>query len=218
MHPLLHIIDFFVHLDTHLASIIARYGAWTYAILFAIIFGETGLVVTPFLPGDSLIFAAGAFCAAGSLNPWLLFGLLSLAAILGNTSNYWIGYLVGPGILTKEKIPFIKKSHLERTHAFYEKYGGKAIVFARFIPIIRTFAPFIAGIGFMTYWRFNLYNITAGIAWVGMFVGAGYFFGNLPMVRHNFTLVILAIIFVSILPAVIEYLRQRNKKVEKSRS
>jgi len=212
MHFFMHFVDFFVHLDAHLAGIIAQYGPWTYAILFAIIFGETGLVVTPFLPGDSLIFAAGAFCATGSLNPWLLFGLLSFAAILGNTTNYWIGYLVGPGILTKEKIPFIKKSHLERTHKFYEKYGGKTIVFARFIPIIRTFAPFVAGIGFMSYARFNFYNITAGIAWVGMFTAAGYFFGNLPMVRHNFTLVIFAIIFVSILPAVIEYLRHRSKK------
>ena len=144
MNAILHIVDFFVHLDVHLGSIISHYGVWTYAILFLIIFCETGLVVTPFLPGDSLIFAAGAFCARGSLDPWLLFLLLSLAAILGNTSNYWIGYWVGPGILTKEKIPFIKKSHLDRTHRFFEKHGGKAIVFARFIPIIRTFAPFVA--------------------------------------------------------------------------
>jgi membrane-associated protein len=211
MEPVMHVADFFIHLDTHLGSIIAHYGIWTYAILSVIIFCETGLVVTPFLPGDSLIFAAGAFCASGSLNPWLLFTLLSVAAVAGNITNYWIGYWVGPGILTKEKIPFIKKSHLERTHRFYEKHGGKTIVFARFIPIIRTFAPFIAGIGFMTYWRFNIYNIAAGCAWVGMFVAAGFFFGNLPVVRHNFTLVILGIIIVSILPAVVEYLRHRRK-------
>ncbi len=206
-----HLVDFFLHLDVHLGTVIAHYGVWTYAILFLIIFCETGLVVTPFLPGDSLIFAAAAFAAAGSLDPWLLFVLLSLAAILGNTSNYWIGYWVGPGILTKEKIPFIRKSHLERTHRFYEKYGGKTIVFARFIPIIRTFAPFVAGVGFMSYRRFTVYNAAAGVAWVGLFTGAGFLFGNFPAVKHNFTLVIFAIIFVSILPPVVEFLRRRKR-------
>jgi membrane-associated protein len=207
----MHFIDFFIHLDVHLAAIIQQYGVWTYAILFFIIFAETGFVVTPFLPGDSLIFAAGAFAAKGSLDVWWIFILLSLAAILGNTANYWIGYWVGPGILRKEKIPFIKKAYLEKTHRFYEKHGGKTVIFARFIPIIRTFAPFVAGVGYMTYGRFSIYNVTAGIAWVALFNFAGYFFGNIPAVKHNFTLVIFVIIFVSILPPVIEYLRHRGK-------
>jgi len=210
MDLLMHFVNFFVHLDTHLGGLITHYGVWTYAILFIIIFGETGLVVTPFLPGDSLIFAAGAFAATGCLSPWLLFILLSIAAITGNISNYWIGYLVGPGILIKNKIPFIKKSYLDRTHQFYEKHGGKAIVFARFIPIIRTFAPFVAGVGYMSYRRFMIYNVTAGIAWVGMFIALGFFFGNLPAVKHNFTFVIFGIIGLSILPAIIEFLRHKK--------
>jgi membrane-associated protein len=209
MHILTFLFDFIIHLDKHLAVLIADYGVWTYLILFLIIFCETGLVVTPFLPGDSLIFAAGAFAATGSFNIWLLFLLLSIAAILGNTTNYWIGYLIGPGILKKEKIKFINKKYLDRAHQFYEKYGGMTIVFARFIPIVRTFAPFVAGIGFMNQWRFTLFNVTAGIAWVGLFAFAGYFFGNLPVVKHNFTLVIFAIIFVSILPPFIEYFRHK---------
>jgi membrane-associated protein len=206
------IIDFFLHLDRHLGGIIQQYGVWTYLILFTIIFSETGLVVAPFLPGDSLLFAAGALSATGALDPLLLFAILSIAAIAGNTVNYWVGYFVGPGILKKEKIRFIKKEHLERTHKFYEKYGGVTLVIARFIPIIRTFAPFVAGIGFMTQWRFHFYNITAGIAWVGLFVFGGYFFGNLPVVKNNFSIVIFVIIFISILPAIIGYIRTRSKK------
>lgn len=204
------ILDFIIHLDKHLGALIQNYGTWSYLILFLIIFCETGLVVTPFLPGDSLLFAAGALAATGALDHWLLFALLSVAAILGNTTNYWIGYLVGPGILKREKIKFFKKEYLDRTHKFYEKHGGKTIIIARFVPIIRTFAPFVAGVGFMTYWRFNLYNITAGIAWVGIFVFGGYYFGNLPYVKDNFTIVIFAIIFVSLLPAVVEFIRHRR--------
>jgi membrane-associated protein len=204
-------IDFFLHLDKYLGGLIQNYGAWTYLILFVIIFGETGLVIVPFLPGDSLLFAAGAFAATGALDPLWLFILLSIAAIAGNTVNYWIGYFVGPGILQKQKIRFIKKEYLDRTHRFYEKHGGLTIIIARFIPIIRTFAPFVAGVGFMTYWRFNIYNITAGIAWVAMFIFGGYFFGNLPLVKNNFSIVIFAIIIISVLPAIIGLVRQRKK-------
>ncbi|MDD5674432.1 MAG: DedA family protein [Chitinivibrionales bacterium] len=212
MHILTFIIDFIIHLDKHLAILISTYGVWTYLILFLIIYCETGLVVTPFLPGDSLIFAAGAFAATGSFNVWILFLLLSIAAIFGNTTNYWIGYYIGPGILKKDKIKFINKKYLDRAHKFYEKYGGMTIVFARFIPIVRTFAPFVAGIGFMNQWRFTFFNVAAGIVWVGLFTFAGYFFGNIPVVKHNFTLVIFAIIIVSILPPFVEYFRQRLKK------
>lgn len=204
-------IDILLHLDKYLLTVIQQYGSWTYAILFAIIFCETGLVVTPVLPGDSLLFAVGAFAAAGSLDPWLAFALLSLAAIAGDTLNYWIGNYVGPKVFHYQKSRFFKRGHLERTHQFYEKYGGKTIVIARFIPIIRTFAPFVAGIGAMTYWKFVAYNIGGGVLWVASFVGAGYFFGNIPVVKRNFTLVILAIIVISILPGIIEYLRQRRK-------
>jgi membrane-associated protein len=201
-------IDFVLHIDVHLNELILTYGAWTYAILFLIIFSETGFVVTPFLPGDSLLFAAGAFAAAGSLSsPWLIV-VLSAAAIVGNIVNYWIGYLVGPGIFQK-KVRFLNKEYLERTHKFYEKHGGKTIVIARFIPIIRTFAPFVAGIGYMTYGRFMFYNVVAGIAWVAFFVLGGYYFGNIPVVKSNFTLVIIAIIVISTIPAVVEFLRHR---------
>ena len=203
-------IDLFLHLDRHLAELIREYGVWTYAILFLIIFCETGLVVTPFLPGDSLLFAAGALAAGGELNPHTLTLLLSLAAILGNTVNYSIGYALGPQVFHGKKSRFFNKEHLDRTHKFYEKYGGMTIIFARFIPIIRTFAPFIAGIGRMTYTRFTLYNVAAGIAWVAAFIYGGYFFGNLPIVKRNFSVVILAIIVISILPAVFEYLRHRK--------
>lgn len=187
------------------------YGAWTYFILFLIIFSETGLVVAPFLPGDSLLFAAGALAATSSLDVVWLFILLSVAAIIGNIANYWIGYNVGPGILQKKNTKFFNKEYLTRTHKFYEKHGGKTIVIARFIPIIRTFAPFVAGIGFMSYGRFMFFNIVAGIAWVGIFVFGGYYFGNIPTVKNNFTLVIVAIIVVSVLPAVVEFFRHRRK-------
>jgi membrane-associated protein len=204
----LHVIDFVLHIDVHLNELILTYGVWTYAILFLIIFSETGFVITPFLPGDSLLFAAGAFAAAGSLSsPWLIV-TLSAAAIVGNIVNYWIGYLVGPGVFQK-RVRFLNKEYLERTHRFYEKHGGKTIVIARFIPIIRTFAPFVAGIGYMTYARFMLYNVVAGIAWVTFFVIGGYYFGNIAFVRNNFGLVVVAIIIISTLPAAAEFLRHR---------
>jgi membrane-associated protein len=204
------ILDLFLHLDQHLNVIIREYGLWTYLILFGIIFCETGLVVTPILPGDSLLFAAGAFAALGALDPLWLLALLTIAAVAGDTVNYWIGKWVGPRVFQQEKIRFFKKEYLIRTHEFYERHGGKTIIIARFIPIIRTFAPFVAGIGEMTYGRFISYNIIGGIAWIALFILGGYYFGNLPMVKKNFTWVIMAIIFISILPGIIEFLRQRK--------
>ena len=204
------VVEILLHLDTHLDSVIRNYGFWTYGIFFLIIFLETGLVVTPFLPGDSLLFAAGTFAALGSLDAKWLIILLSLAAIVGDTVNYWIGYRVGPKVFRKENSRFLNKKHLHRTHQFYERYGGKTIIIARFVPIIRTFAPFVAGIGSMTYGRFITYNIVGGIAWVVIFILGGYFFGNIPLVRQNFSLVIVAIIILSILPGIIEFLRQRK--------
>jgi membrane-associated protein len=177
--------------------------------MFTIIFLETGLVVTPFLPGDSLLFAAGTFAALGALDMMWLFVILSMAAIAGDTVNYWIGAYVGPKVFHKEKVRFLNREYLDRTHQFYEKYGGKTIIIARFVPIIRTFAPFVAGIGSMTYWRFISYNVIGGVAWIIICTLAGYLFGNLPIVRENFSLVILAIIIISILPGVIEYMRHR---------
>ena len=210
------LFDFVMHIDVHLNSLIVTYQLWTYLILFGVIFCETGLVVTPFLPGDSLLFATGALAAtAGSpLKVHWLFLVLACAAVLGDTVNYWIGHAVGPKVFDRKKIRFLKKEHLEKTHEFYEKHGGITIVLARFIPIIRTFAPFVAGIGRMSYGRFIAYNVAGGIAWVAIFVFGGYFFGNLPLVKRNFTVVILAIIFISILPGVIEYLRQRRQKAK----
>jgi len=204
------LIDFLLNLDKHLDLIIRNYGIWTYAIFFLVIFLETGLVVTPFLPGDSLLFAVGTFAALGSLDlKWLMI-LLSLAAIVGDTVNYWIGYMMGPKVFNKEKSRFLNKEYLYRTHRFYEKYGGKTIVLARFIPIIRTFAPFVAGMGTMTYRHFIIYNVTGGIAWVVILVLGGYFFGNIPFVNQNFSLVIFAIIFISILPGIIEFILHRH--------
>ena len=204
-------IDILLHLDKHLDWVIRTYGIWTYAILFLIIFCETGLVVTPFLPGDSLLFAVGTFVAIGSLDMALITGLLSLAAIVGDTVNYWIGYAMGPKVFTREDSRFLNKEHLERTHRFYQKYGGKTIILARFIPIIRTFAPFVAGIGMMTYRRFIAFNVIGGIAWIFSFVLTGYYFGNIPFVRNNFIFVILAIIIISVLPVIIELLRHRGQ-------
>ena len=204
-----HLIDFILHIDTHLDQIISQYGTWTYAILILIIFCETGLVVLPLLPGDSLLFAAGAFAARGSLDPFVLFITLSIAAIMGDTVNYWIGRAIGPRIFDRDT-RFIKRKHLEKTQYFYQKHGGKAIVFARFMPIVRTFAPFVAGIGAMDYKRFVFFNITGGIAWIGLFVFAGYFFGNVKIVEENFELVIIAIILLSITPPFIEYLKTRK--------
>ncbi len=204
-------INFFMHIDVHLSTVIAAYGVWTYLILFLVIFCETGLVVTPLLPGDSLLFAAGAFAAKGALDVAWLFALLSVAAVLGDTANYWLGCCVGPKVFSGERIRFLNREYLERTHNFYERYGGKTIVIARFVPIIRTFAPFVAGIGSMTYWRFISYNIVGGVAWIAVCLFAGFFFGNLRVVKENFSLVIFAIIFISILPGIIEFLRQRFK-------
>jgi membrane-associated protein len=203
-------VDLFLHLDKHLGAIIQQYGAWTYAILTLVVFCETGLVVTPFLPGDSLLFAAGALAALPGtpLRVELLFVLLSVAAIVGDTVNYWIGHKVGPRAF-EGRIRFLNKKHLDRTHEFYERYGGKTIVIARFVPIVRTFAPFVAGIGSMTYGRFIAYNVFGGVLWVAVCLYAGYFFGNLPFVKQNFSLVILAIVVISILPGVYEFGRHR---------
>jgi len=201
-------IQFFLHLDKSLLFLINTYGILVYPILFLIIFCETGLVITPFLPGDSLLFAIGALSAAGSLNIFFVFLLLSLAAILGDSVNYTIGKYFGKLIINTGKI---KQDYIERTHNFYEKYGGKTIIFARFVPIIRTFAPFVAGIGRMNYLKFLVYNIIGGISWVLIFIFAGFYFGNIPSVKENFTLVILVIIVISFLPAVIEFFRQKRK-------
>jgi membrane-associated protein len=206
------IIDIVLHLDRYLGAIIQQYGLWTYAILFVVIFIETGFVVMPFLPGDSLLFAVGTFAAIGSFKVGWLILVLSAAAILGDTVNYLIGHYVGPKVFAKEKARFFKKEHLERTHAFYEKHGGKTIIIARFVPIIRTFAPFVAGIGRMSYGRFIAYNVVGGVGWVVLLVGAGYFFGNIQVVRKNFSLAILAIIAISTVPIVTEFLRHRKKK------
>ena len=204
-------IDVFLHLDKHLAEAIHSYGTWTYGLLFAIVFLETGLVVTPFLPGDSLLFAAGSFAALGALDVRLLALLLSIAAVLGDTVNYAIGAFLGPKVFHYPKSRFFNPEHVRKTHAFYEKYGGKTIIIARFVPIIRTFAPFVAGIGAMSYPRFLAYNVIGGVLWVAVCLSAGYWFGNLPLVRKNFSLVILAIVFVSILPAIVEFLRHRGE-------
>jgi membrane-associated protein len=209
MELLLQLVDFVLHIDVHLDGIIRDYGTWTYAILFLIIFCETGLVVTPILPGDSLLFAAGAFAARGSLDPVLLFFLLAIAAIAGDTVNYSIGHYLAPR--AQRGFRFIKKEHLDRTHAFFEKHGGKTIILARFMPIIRTFAPFVAGIGAMNYRKFIVYNVSGGLLWISLFVFGGYFFGTIPAVERNFEIVILVIIFLSILPAVIEFIRHRRR-------
>jgi membrane-associated protein len=204
------LVDFALHLDKYLSSIIQSFGLWTYSILFFVIFLETGFVVTPFLPGDSLLFAAGTFAAAKVLNVVSLFVILSAAAILGDTANYWIGHFVGPKVFRREKSRIFKKEYLERTHRFYEKYGAETIIIARFVPIVRTFAPFVAGIGRMSYWKFISYNVIGGVGWVAAFVFGGYFFGNIPFVKRNFSLVILVIIFVSMIPAVVEFVRHRR--------
>jgi membrane-associated protein len=203
------LVDFFLHLDKHLAEVIRQHGAYTYALLFVIVFLETGLVVTPFLPGDSLLFAAGSFAGIGALSVWPLFFLLTVAAILGDTVNYAIGAYLGPKVFQYPKSRFFNPDHLRKTHAFYEKYGGKAIIIARFVPIVRTFAPFVAGVGQMRYGSFLAYNVAGGILWVTVCLFAGYFFGNLPFVKENFSVVILAIIVISILPAVFEYFKHR---------
>lgn len=211
MELLTQLVDLVLHLDKHLGEVIQQYGALTYAILFTIVFCETGLVVTPFLPGDSLLFAAGALGAAtGTLDPVVLVVLLAAAAIIGDSCNYAIGHLVGPRVFTQGGSRWLNPKHLERTHRFYERYGAETIIIARFVPIVRTFAPFVAGVGTMTYRRFLTYNVVGGVLWVGAFVFGGYFFGNLPVVKSNFTLILLAIIVLSLLPAAVEFLRART--------
>jgi membrane-associated protein len=211
MELLREFIDFFLHLDVHLAEIIERFGAGAYGILFLIVFCETGLVVTPFLPGDSLLFAAGAFAALGSFELVPLMVLLIAAAIAGDTVNYWIGARIGPRAFSGN-VRFLKQEYLVRTTEFYEKHGGKTIVLARFIPIVRTFAPFVAGVGRMNYGRFLAYNVAGAVIWVTLFTLAGFYFGNIPAVKENFTLVILAIIGVSVLPIAIEMLKARRRE------
>jgi len=211
-----HLLDVVLHLDRYLGAIINDYGFWTHLLLFVIIFCETGLVITPFLPGDSLLFAAGTFAALGSLDLSSLFVSLSIAAVAGDTINYWAGCIVGPRVFSSSRSRLLNRNHLNKTHRFYEKYGGKTIIIARFVPIVRTFAPFVAGIGSMTYVRFITYNIVGGIGWVVILTLAGYFFGNIPLVRNNYSLVILAIIVISVLPAAIpvitELFRHRRTK------
>ncbi|MDL1909200.1 DedA family protein [Chloroflexi bacterium CFX6] len=213
MEQIKFLIDLFLHLDEYLAGIISTYGAWTYGILFFVIFMETGFVVTPFLPGDSLLFAAGTFAALGSLNVWFLAGLLFTAAVLGDAVNYSIGHYLGERAY---KIKWIKREYLDKTHAFFEKHGGKAIFLARFVPIVRTFTPFVAGIGKMSYGYFATYNVTGGAAWVLTFTLLGYFFGNLEFVKENFELVIVAIILISVAPMFLEWWKARReaKKVK----
>lgn len=206
------IINIFLHLDKYLVQVISQYGELTYILLFLIIFAETGLVVTPFLPGDSLLFAAGALAVTSSLNVFTLYILLLIAAILGDTMNYWIGHFLGPKVYNKN-YRFFKKEHLDKAHHFYEKHGGKAIVLARFVPIIRTFAPFVAGVARMTYSHFITYNIVGGVLWVSIFVLGGYFFGNLPFIKANFHYVVLVIIFLSLVPIVYEWLNHSRKKI-----
>jgi membrane-associated protein len=203
------LIDLILHVDTYLDVIIQQFGVVTYVLLFIVVFCETGLVVTPFFPGDSLLFAVGAFAARGSLELGIVLAVLGAAAILGDTANYWIGAIVGPKVFHKENVRFLNRKHLDRTHEFYERYGGKTIVIARFIPIIRTFAPFVAGIGKMTYGRFVSYNVFGGLLWVSLFVLGGYYFGNLGIVRRNFSLVIAVIILLSIMPGIVEAVRHR---------
>jgi membrane-associated protein len=206
------VVDFILHIDRHLDQIIKAFGSWTYLLLFLIIFAETGLVVTPFLPGDSLLFVLGAFSALGSLKLfWVLIILIS-AAIIGDSVNYSLGKLFGQKLLAKGDHRFFKREHVEKTHKFYEKHGGKTIILARFIPIIRTFAPFVAGIGKMSYFKFLVYNVVGGILWVAIFVLAGYFFGNIPLIKEHFTIVIFIIIIISFLPVVAEFWKHKRVK------
>lgn len=207
-------LDFVLHLDNHLYDLVGTYGVWVHIFLFLIVFAETGFVATPFLPGDSLLFAAGAIAATGALNVYILMVVLITAAILGDTVNYWFGYHIGPKIFRKHKSVFFNPEYLRRTYQFFEKYGGKTIIIARFVPIIRTFAPFVAGIGRMTYLRFALYNILGAIFWVLTLAFMGYFLGNLPIIKQNFSFMIIAIIIISFIPAVVEYFRHRQVKEE----
>ena len=209
MNFILQIVHFILHVDVYLNQIITRYGAWTYGLLFFIIFMETGFVITPFLPGDSLIFVAATFAARGVLNPWLLYILLVIAAFAGDTANYWIGHAIGAKAFTGE-VKWIKQEYIQRTQAFFEKHGGKTIFLARFVPIIRTFTPFVAGVSKMPYGYFITWNFIGGATWVATFILLGYFFGNIPFVQNNFELVIIAIILISLVPALVEGLKARR--------
>ena len=211
-------LDIVLHLDAHLLALVQEYGVWVYAILFVIIFAETGLVVAPFLPGDSLLFVTGALCGMGSLELQILMPLLIVAAFSGDNTNYWVGRLLGLRLLNHASQKLIKHEHLEKTHLFFDKHGGKTIIFARFLPIIRTFAPFVAGIGSMSYGRFIVFNVVGGIAWICLFVLGGYFFGNIPAVKNNFTWVIIGIVIISVLPIFIELVRSRRAKGQAPKS
>ncbi|MCL4208112.1 DedA family protein [Patescibacteria group bacterium] len=216
MQILAFIVDFILHIDTHLNEIIQAYGSLTYFILFMIIFAETGFVVTPFLPGDSLLFAIGALSALGSIHLTGVLILLYAAAILGDSVNYWIGNVFGQKIVDSKKIKFINQEHIDKTQEFYKKHGGKTIILARFVPIVRTFAPFVAGVGKMHYDTFVLYNIIGGVIWVTAFTLAGYFFGNIPAVQHNFTFVVFGIIGISVLPMIFEFIKSKREKAKKA--
>lgn len=205
-------IDIVLHLDTHLLALVQEYGIWVYAILFAIIFAETGLVIAPFLPGDSLLFVIGALCGMGSLELQVAMPLLILAAFMGDNTNYWVGRLLGLRLLNHANQKLIKHEHLEKTHAFYDKHGGKTVIFARFLPILRTFAPFVAGIGTMNYRLYVMYSIIGGVSWIGSLTLAGYFFGNIPVIKDNLTLMILVIIVISFIPAILEFIKHRRNK------
>ena len=212
MELLAQFIDIVLHLDRHLIWVVENYGAWIYLLLFLVIFCETGLVVTPFLPGDSLLFVAGTLAAVGAMYVHGLFALLVLAAFSGDNTNYWIGRFAGPRVFRIERSRLFNPAHLQRTHRFYEKHGGKTVTFARFLPIIRTFAPFVAGIGRMAYPRFLFYSFSGSVFWIGFFVFGGYYFGNIPVVRQNLTLAIIGIIVVSVMPGIVEFIRQKTGK------
>ena len=212
MQHLTELLNIFLHLDHYLSEIIQNYGTLTYALLFLIVFCETGLIVLPFLPGDSLLFAAGTFAALGDLNWGILYGSLLIAAVLGDSVNYEVGRYFGPKIARHEKLKFINKAHIEKTQQFYDKYCAKTIIIARFVPIVRTFAPFVAGIGSMSYQRFLRFNLVGAVAWVAICLAGGYLFGNIPAVKNNFSIVVLGIVFVSILPAMIEVIRHKYVK------
>jgi membrane-associated protein len=207
-------IDIVLHLDSHLLALVQEYGMWVYGILFGIIFAETGLVIAPFLPGDSLLFVIGALCGMGSLELQVAMPLLILAAFMGDNTNYWVGRLLGLRLLNHPSQRLIKHEHLEKTHAFYEKHGGKTIIFARFLPIIRTFAPFVAGIGVMNYRLYLMFSILGGVAWIGSLILAGYFFGNIPVIKNNLTLMVIVIVFVSFVPAIREFIKHRRQRTQ----
>ena len=210
MELLTYLFDIVMHLDTHLLTLTQQYGMWIYAILFLIIFSETGLVIFPFLPGDSLLFVAGALCGIGALDFYILLPLLILAAFAGDNTNYWTGRLIGKRLLKFGNSRFIKHEHLDKTHAFYKKHGGKTIIFARFLPIVRTFAPFVAGIARMHYRLFMMFSALGSVAWIGFFVIGGYFLGNIPVIKNNLTLMILVIVFISLAPAMLQFIRHRR--------